>query len=282
MLRSHWGGMVFQPTADMDKGPVWAWDEYKVPHDGITKAQLYQTDNASAALICFNMAIDRLIWAASSYLIEPGSECWVKRLVPLPEWTNLAVSTHKPFHGGPLHYRPLLKAMDREIELYHWTADDIYRFVSASDSQPGARLGNLTGNSSKALFVYGAHRHYYADEVPSHLYHALGYEMYDDVPDGTALAVRDGAVFFKTVQRENTSAGIWLSMGRIIKPLGEPLEAKIPLVTALIRSGHGSILEGLQTWDLDWEGHRPTEWQEIFVVTTEFRGYLSKFVYWDF
>ena len=80
-------------------------------------------------------------------------------------------------------------------------------------------------------------------------------------------------------------------MGRVIRPLGQALEAKIPLAQAVARAGHGSLLEGVYEWPLDWEGYRPHEWQEIYVTTEEHKELnnegetetrLAQYVYWDF
>lgn len=292
--RRRWGGMVFQATAQLDKGPVWAWEEYRLPEDHpVTKAQLYQTFNLVAALNCFEHAIARIWWTVGSVGFHESSEKWVDRIAPIDDFENLAISTHESFSGGPLNYRQLLAVNDREIDIYNWTAEEILTFINASDSQPGARLRNLSGDSTTSLFVYGAHIGGRECDIPPELYQELGYDNLDQVPDGTAIATRDGAILFKTRPMDDSScSAIWITMGRVIRPLGQALEAKVPLVKAVIRAGHERILDRVLEWPLEWEGYRPNEWQEIYVITEEFKDqtgdngevetHLVQYVYWDF
>lgn len=275
---------MFQPTNDMDKGPVWAWEQYEMPDESVTKAQLYQTHNTAAAVSAFWHAIERVSWTVRSIGYADRSGDWVERIAPRTEWGLIAASTEQPFLGGPLHYRPLLTVKNREIDLCNWSASDIMCFIRASDSQPGARLVNLSSDSNTSLFVYGAQSGGCAADIPSYLYEYQEYKTFDEIPNGTAIATRDGAVLFKTrsIGLSGACRAVWIAMGRVIKPLGQPLEAKIPFTEAVMRAGHESVLEGVLEWPLDWIDRLPGQWQEIYVVPVAVGGVLAMFVYWDF
>lgn len=288
--RGYWGGMVFQATAEMDKGPVWAWDQFKIPSDVLlTKAQLYQSHICATGLACFQVALARIVWSVTGIGYADLPEIWVDRIVALPEWEYWSISTGQPFLGGPLHYRPLLTAKDRQIDLYNWTSSVIHSFIRASDSQPGAKLSNLTADSGLSLFVYDSHYGGRACDIPKFTYQTLGYETFDDIPAGTAIATRDGAVLFKTRPSDGLYDTLWITMARVIRPLGQALEAKIPFARAVARAGHGAILADVAEWPLDWTAYRPHEWQEIYIFTFKFhipchedKVSIVQFVYWNF
>lgn len=276
--------MVFQPTAEMDKGPVWAWDEYEMPEEPVTKAQLYQKQASLAAVRCFHHAIARVMWTVKSIGYIDRSQDWVDTISPLPEWAQLAVSTKKAFRGGPLHYRPLLAVKDREIDLSTWSASEIISFIQASDSQPGARLSNITPDSPTSLFVYGVQPGGSSADIPRRLYEFLEYKTFNEIPNGTAIAVRDGAVLFKTrtIGLSGSCRAVWITMGRVIKPLGQPLEPKIPFAEALVRAGHENLIEHLLEWPLDWTRRLWGQWQEIYVEEMKVDDAIAMFVYWEF
>jgi hypothetical protein len=114
------------------------------------------------------------------------------------------------------------------------------------------------------------------------LYTSLGYSTYFAIPDGTIIATRSGAVFFKTKQVDHAGAGVWITHGRIPKKAGSPLEPKVPMVHAIRLSGNGKILKGVQEWAQDnWEERKGT-WQEVYIRTEVANGGLAQCVYWNF
>lgn len=156
------------------------------------------------------------------------------------------------------------------------------RIIFASDTQPGAQLAPLTDDAKTCLFAYGSHIHADSETVPSPLYTSLGYGSYSDIPDGSIIATRAGAVFIKTKQAVGASAGVWITHGRIPKKAGLPLEPKIPMAHAITTSGHGKVLENVQEWKQDtWEERKGT-WQEVYVKTEVKNGGLAQCVYWNF
>jgi hypothetical protein len=297
--RSHWGCVVFQANDDMDKGPVWAWDEYLMPTGRISKGQLYQNYHSPAAWRCIDTAIDEVIWACNAKEKQWSAEVngaevtlppsqWASQLSPSPHCATHPVTPRSDpaggFRGGPLRHRPIIAVKDRKLDMSSWSANRIQLFISAFDSQPGAQLPAPTKDSKTNLFVYGAHVH--KAPVPPSIYREQGYATYDEVPDGTALATRRGAVFYKTKQDfvEGDPIGVWITHGRVIRPLGQPLEAKVPLKTALVRSGHGKHLADAVEWPLDFTQHHEGTWQEVYVhcPRVDQHGGLFTFVYWDF
>jgi hypothetical protein len=296
--RSHWGCVVFQANDDMDKGPVWAWEEYKLPDGPITKGQLYQNFHSPAAWRCIDTAIDEVIWACNAKEKEwtaeiEGSDIdihphlWAAHLSPAPHCATHPVTPRSQldpefvgFQGGPLRHRPMIAVKDRKLDMSSWSADKIYLFIAAFDSQPGAQLPAPTTNSKTNLFVYGAHVH--RGPVPSFIHRGQGWYTFDEIPDGTPIATRQGAVFYKTKQGSDGQVGVWITHGRIIRALGKPLEAKVPLTTALERAGHSKALIRAIEWPLDYTRPREGSWQEVYVHTQIEQGRLFQFVYWDF
>lgn len=203
----------------------------------------------------------------------------------LPRWQELSISLQQPFLGGPTHVRDLIKPNQRKFEISKWSATDIHRFVCASDSQPGAQLAPLTTNSKATLFIYGSHLHLRTADLDPKLWESRGWNSYTDIPDGSVLATRSGAVLLKTA-KEGTDAdypsAIWLTHGRVMKPLGVAIEPKIPLVEAIREAGHGSILDGVVEWPLEEFTKREGTWQEVYVDNVTEDGKMAQMVYWDF
>nr|WVH01972.1 protein tyrosine phosphatase-like protein [Naematelia aurantialba] len=275
--RSHWGAIVFQANEHLDGGAVWAWEQYSLPSPPPTKTQVYQTLNSQAAITALTHAILR-VWK----ILQPlPREEWMSAR-PLAEWETNSVTLGVAFLGGVTGDRPLLTAKQRRPDLAKHTAETVARIVRASDSQPGAQLAPLTMNSKTCLFAYGAQLHRDSSTIPAQLYSTLGFASWDEIPAGTLLARRNGAVFFKTAKAATASAGVWLTHGRVPKKAGMPLEPKVPMVSAILDGGHGSVLEGVREWTQDsWE-EREGEWQEVRVRRVEEEGRVAMLVYWDF
>ncbi|ORY35015.1 hypothetical protein BCR39DRAFT_490700, partial [Naematelia encephala] len=275
--RSHWGSIVFQANEHLDGGAVWAWEQYALPTPLPTKAQVYQTLHSQAAITSLTHAILRV----GEMIDGLPREQWMNAR-PKAEWQSNSVTLGVPFLGGDTHERPLLTAKQRRPDFVNHTAETVARIIGASDSQPGAQLAPLTSDSKTCLFAYGAHVHRDASTIPSVLYTSLGYGRWDEVPSGTLLARRNGAVFFKTAQANGASAGVWLTHGRVPKKTGMPLEPKIPMISAIIDGGHGQIFDNVREWVVEsWE-ERDGEWQEVRVRKVQDEGRVAMLVYWDF
>ena len=189
-----------------------------------------------------------------------------------------------PFQGGQTHERPLIQAKVRRPDFTVHSAEDVRRIIYASDSQPGAQLAPLTGDSKTSLFAYGAHLHLDPATIPAELYTGLGFETLDGIPDGRIIATRDGAVLVKTRRVTPTCpAGVWITHGRVPKKAGTPLEPKVPMVQAIQSSGHGSALKGVQEWEQESFAEIPGTWQEVYVRSVhDDHGRLAQCVYWEF
>jgi len=166
--RSHWGLTVLQAIAEVDAGPVWAWEQYLVDIDqpDLTKSELYRTSVTRAALKATLAAIDRICAAAirsgHDFAGGPKSDgehscrssidiTSTQRLQPEPAYASLSVSDQLPFQGGRLQRRPLLKAIDREFDLSRHSALTVSRRIRSGDSQPGV-MSKVFGRD---LYVYG-------------------------------------------------------------------------------------------------------------------------------
>jgi hypothetical protein len=199
------------------------------------------------------------------------------RLAPRPAWSRLSISSGKPFLGGATHERPLMQSKSRRPDFAIHTARDVQRIIAAGDSQPGGQLPPLSAACKTNLFAYGAHVHDDPATVPAHLYERYG--TYNDVPNGTVLAQRDGAIYIKTLQRFGAGAGVWITHGRLPKKsLKDPLDPKVPMVDAIAKSGHSSVLEHLPTWEQETFAYAPGTWQEVYAKKED----QAMAVYWNF
>ncbi|ORX38056.1 hypothetical protein BD324DRAFT_650589 [Kockovaella imperatae] len=277
--RSHWGTIVFQANEHLDGGAIWAWEQYELPTLGtLTKAQLYQTLHSQGAISALITAMIRVYETTSTL---PKDQRVSAR--PREEWQKLSVTSQLTFQGGSTHERPLIQSKLRKPDFAIHTATDVQRIIYASDSQPGAQLAPLTGDSKTSLFAYGAHLHLDAATVPKELYTCLGYESMDQVPDGRILAHRHGAIFVKTRSTDpEDAAGVWITHGRVPKKAGTPLEPKVPMVQAIESSGHASALQGVQEWSQETFDHVPGTWQEVYVKSIHQGDRLAQCVYWNF
>lgn len=276
--RSHWGTICFQANEELDGGAVWAWEQYPLPHIGtLTKAQLYQGLHSQGAMLALFTALFRVYETVT----HEGLEVYVNAK-PKVEWGKKSITTNEPFMGGPVHDRHLLQSKSRRPIWEYHTASDVLRIISAGDSQPGGQLPPLTTDSKTALFAYGACIHRDPLTVPVHLYEET-WGTLGNVPNGTILAVRDGAVFIKTEQRDGCGAGIWISYGRLPKKsMKDPLDPKVPMVDAIRKAGHGAALEGVKEWKQDGFEYREGEWQAVYVKSVAVDDGVAQLVYWNF
>nr|ODN95437.1 methionyl-tRNA formyltransferase [Cryptococcus depauperatus CBS 7855] len=257
--RSHWGTICFQATEKLDGGAVWAWEQYALPRiRTVTKGEVYQRYHSAAATAAAIHALVRVYEATAGV----DKSRWME-VVPKAEWQTRCVSLGLPFLGGVTHARPLLPSTQRRLDWDKHTAEDVLRILNASDSQPGAMVNALTLDAKASLFVYGARLE-------------TGCVPLDAVPNGSAIATRDGAVLIKT--RRGTASGVWITHGRVPRGKDRPMDPKIPMVEAVRMSGHGSFLKGVEEWRVDgWE-----DGWEVKVKSVRGERGIAQLVYWQF
>lgn len=301
--RSFWGTICFQANEQLDGGAVWAWEQYALPPIGsISKAQLYQGLHSSAAILSLITAMIR-VYQRVQYgkdLVEVNvndKKTYIKA-TPLRPWGEYCFSQGKSFLGGKLHDRPLLQSKSRKPDWNIHDAYDVLRIISAGDSQPGGQIPALTQDSKTSLFAYGAIIHEKISSIPKDLY-VDKWGKWNDIPNGTIIAVRQGAIFIKTKPvsfvpsqtnstrdvKKGIAAGIWITLGRLPKKnIKEPLEPKIPMVEAVKRAGHGRSVEGVKEWEQvegDWD-YKEGEWKAVYVKRVESGDGIAQLVYWNF
>lgn len=283
--RTHWGITVLQADATMDGGPVWAFDQFPLADiSRVTKSTIYQGPVAAATLRAVTVALTR-ISGAYSKLPDPSHRA-SRVAVPVdPKWAVECVSSGKPFLGGILNDRPQIRPGQRRPDLTIHNAADVARIINCGDSQPGGTLKT----ARSFLFAYDAKIHVRAADLPAELPGALGFSSFDDIPAGTAIATRDGAVLFKTAPCAHTDCSygcgvaVWFTHGRIPKAVPTaPLCAKVPMAEALVAAGEGAKLDGVPEWAEVEFNEVPGTWQQVFVRTLKEGDALIQLVYWDF
>ncbi|ODN86337.1 hypothetical protein L198_07356 [Cryptococcus wingfieldii CBS 7118] len=157
------------------------------------------------------------------------------------------------------HERPLLQSAKRRPDWEKHTAEDVLRILNASDSQPGAMLHPLTSDAKASLFAYGAHLHKSAVTLPPPLFTAFGFTSFKQVPAGTPIATRLGAVLFKTAQTPTSSAAICITHGRVPRGKDKLIDPKIPMANTIKLAGHGEILDNVQGWTQETNGACTTQ-----------------------
>ncbi|WZH49855.1 uncharacterized protein QYS62_011073 [Fusarium acuminatum] len=233
--RSHWGVTVLQAVAEMDAGPVWAFEQFEVSIDapGTTKATLYRGPVTQAAITATVAALDRITsvvnansdrnitTTVSEQLLLPKTDtCGISvHLLPEPTFKTLSVTQQEPFLGGATHRRPLLKAADRNFDIHQDSAKIISRKIRSADSQPGC-LTKLFGNTS--LYVYGGTIE-------------TGRNQDCDSESEQIIGYRDGAVCVATCD----GLGIWIThIRRVKRKVDALLWPKVPAVSGLLDLGY--------------------------------------------
>lgn len=284
--RTHWGLTVLQADHTMDGGPVWAWDQFPLPDVAtVTKSSIYQGPITAAALRTVHLALCRISKAYAS-LPDPSHRGQRSAVRPDPRYSKECVSHGRQFMGGPLNERPQIRPGQRRPDLTRHTAADVARIINCGDSQPGGTIKT----TKSFMFVYDAHMHMSVATLPRNLVQSRGFRSFDEVPAGTALATRQGAVLFKTATcghgpmcSHGCGIAIWLTHGRLPKPTPDSaLSAKIPLADALRSAGEGARLEGVPEWTVTDFTEVPGTWQQVFVRTLKEGDALIQLVYWDF
>lgn len=284
--RTHWGLTVLQADHTFDGGPVWAWDQFPLPDiSTVTKSNIYQGPITAAALRAVHVALCRISKAYAG-LSDPSHRGQRVAVRPDPRYSKECVSNGQSFLGGPLNARPQIRPGQRRPDLTRHTAADVSRLINCGDSQPGGTIKT----TRSFMFVYDAHIHMSVATLPKNLVQTRGFRSFDEVPAGTALATRQGAVLFKTAPcghgpmcSHGCGIAVWLTHGRLPKPTPESaLSAKVPMADALRAAGEGARLDGVPEWAVTDFTEVPGTWQQVFVRTVTEGDALIQLVYWDF
>ena len=283
--RPYWGVTVLQAEAELDAGPVWAYEQFPVNIDepGLTKSGLYRGPVTRAAVSACLAAVDRI--NATAYTCAPitppltpgSSNCPspVYRAIhpglkAKPQYKELSVGLQKPFLGGVTHHRPLLKAGQRDFNIKSHGAKEISRRVRCGDSQPGCQSSVF----GQAMYIYGG----VIDEEP-------WISAVNALP-GAIIAVRDEAVCLKTADQH----GIWITHIRRVKKKADPkLWPKVPAVFGLRQLGlltddavaKLSRPNATQAWSKSPHGTFQEVWVD-FVAVDEIGSSRVAYVYSDF
>ncbi|KAF5022830.1 hypothetical protein F66182_5124 [Fusarium sp. NRRL 66182] len=232
--RSHWGVTVLQAVAEMDAGPVWAFEQFKIDIDapGTTKSTLYRGRTTQAAITATVTALNRIAAAANGYsdpsvasalsklsLLQTPDVCGISvHLLPSPMYRTMSVTQRKPFLGGLTRRRPLLKAADRRFDIHHESARSISRKIRSADSQPGCLTTSFGGVS---LYIYGG-------TIES------GRDANCQLEPGSIVGCRDGAVCIATCDGQ----GIWIThIRRMKRKVDIMLWPKVPAASGLLDLG---------------------------------------------
>ncbi len=167
---AEWGVTVLQAEAEMDAGPVWAWQPCRLPPAG--KSDLYRNEISDAACAAVLLAVDRFA----------GGEH-----VPLPQTPrNLP-------HG--VRVRPRVIQSDRRIDWWTDSTETVVRTLRAADSQPGV-LDELLGGE---WFLHGGHEERRLRGRPGRLLATRA--------EAVCRATTDGAVWIPRLRPRRTPDG---------------------------------------------------------------------------
>ncbi|KAM0338113.1 hypothetical protein ACHAPU_011441 [Fusarium lateritium] len=231
--RSCWGVTVLQAVAEMDAGPVWAFEQFEIDIDapGTTKATLYRGPVTRAAITATLTALDRITSAAhrnldpstitstSQHSRPQNSDSDISvHLLANPTFKALSVTQQKPFLGGVTGCRPLLKAAERNFDIHREPANIISRKIRSADSQPGC-LTKLFGGVG--LYVYGG-------------VIETGRDADCKSEPGQIVGCRDGAICVATCD----GLGVWIShIRRVKRKVDAMLWPKVPAFSGLLELG---------------------------------------------
>ncbi|KAF4962543.1 hypothetical protein FSARC_9321 [Fusarium sarcochroum] len=282
--RSHWGVTVLQAVAEMDAGPVWAFEQFKIDIDapGTTKSNLYRGRVTQAAITATLTALNRIASTANGYsdpsvasalsrlsLLQTPDVCGISvHLIASPTYRTLSVTQRKPFLGGVTHRRPLLKAADRNFDVRHESARSISRKIRSADSQPGC-LTTLFGGVS--LYIYGGTIEAGRDSNCKH-------------EPGQIIGCRDGAVCIATCD----GLGIWIThVRRMKRKVDAMLWPKTPATSGLLELGLIDQSTLFKTGSLrpltSWSKVTYSTQQDIWVDFASSAGkHRIAFVYFEF
>jgi methionyl-tRNA formyltransferase len=272
--RTHWGVSVLQAIEEFDAGPVWAFEQFAIDIDEprLTKSALYRGAVSHAAMTATMTAISRVSFMAglSARTWPSGTRVISPSLKADPRYSSLSVDENKPFQGGRLHNRPLLKAASREFDTDRHTARQVSRRIRSGDSQPGV-LSKCFGAS---LYVYGGLIEENAEKrVPVSLV-----KMPSKI-----LGVRNQAVCLSTCDGK----GVWITHARRMKTKNDKaLWPKVPATSALVALGLVTA-EDVRLYDWapvpDWKFSESQTFQEVWVnMDVDKDAIKTAYVYFDF
>jgi putative two-component system hydrogenase maturation factor HypX/HoxX len=142
-----WGVTVLAAAAEVDSGPVWAWEEFSMPLLDETKSTTYRDQVSRAAVRCMIRAVDEFCWMANSMTLESAKAAVLAGTVtPCAADSFIARGT----------FKPIMKQVDRAVDWSKDTAECICRKIRAADSNPGV-LDHIGGEE---FFLFGAHPDY--------------------------------------------------------------------------------------------------------------------------
>lgn len=168
--KGQWGVTVLQAEADMDAGPIWAWETFPMRAD--RKSSLYRNETTEAALGAVHRALDRVT--------EGTFRPWSQADLP----AGFEVATHSP-----------IRQADRAID---WLSDDtatVLAKLRAADSQPGVR--DRIGDRSVRLF----------DPHPEGVLSGAPGELVARRQGAVCRATTDGAVWIGHLRPEHPGDG---------------------------------------------------------------------------
>ncbi|KAM0714154.1 hypothetical protein Q7P37_010303 [Cladosporium fusiforme] len=210
--RTHWGVSIIQAIDKLDAGPIWAFETFRVDIDepGLTKSTLYRGDITRAAITATLAALERISIERATFVNMSDEMKIFAKIKPQPAFAVRSCSGGRPFLGGRVHHRPLLKAASREFDVTRHTSLQISRRIRASDSQPGV-LSTVFGPTSDALNVPGER----------------GVKT-------LVLAIRDDAICIAAAD----NIGVWITHVRRPKTAEDKaLWPKLPAVPVLVQLG---------------------------------------------
>ena len=194
----RWGVTVLQAEADLDAGPIWAWQEF--PMRGVSKSSTYNHEVTDGAVHAVREAVTRFA----------GGE----RTPPPP---GPAGSVGAGVRGRP---RPPVRQGDRRID-WAGPTDRVLRALCSADGSPGvqARIGGLR------VSLYGGYPEDALRGAPGAI---LG------TRDGAVcLATGDGAVWVPSMKRRpapgDERPAIKLPASRVLGPARLAGVPRVPL-----------------------------------------------------
>ncbi|KAF4988093.1 hypothetical protein FGRMN_9959 [Fusarium graminum] len=198
--RSHWGVTVLQAVAEMDAGPVWAFEQFEIDIDapGTTKSTLYRGPVTKAAITATMTALDRINSAAYR---NPD----LSTTAPISQDSSLHVC------GGDISVHLLTSPTFKVFSATH-------QKPFLGDSQPGC-LTKVFGGVN--LYVYGG-------------IIEAGRDTDCESTPGQIIGCRDGAICVATCD----GLGIWIThIRRVKREVDTLLWPKVPTFTGLLDLG---------------------------------------------
>ncbi|KAK5113478.1 hypothetical protein LTR62_003347 [Meristemomyces frigidus] len=284
--RQFWGVTVLQAIEQFDAGPVWAFEQFPIDIDtpGLTKSGFYRGAVTTTAVAATLQAIRRIKDAAIStahdfagsakqYTTQndpPNTITVSPHLRADSKYGLFSIAENKPFLGGKVHHRPLLKAVARDFDLSRHTAQQISRRIRCADSQPGV-LSSVFGPN---LYLYGG---CIEEDITPSLYPGV------DVGRVHILATRNEAVCIRTADGK----GIWITHVR--PPKTKAKTALCPKVPATLGLEIAGVLDKQDVMRLEsplpvnWSRPKATTFQEVWVdFITDTNGNTSAYLHFDF